>query len=112
MSEPIAEGSTTLELTANDNPKCPYCLHSDDDFHSDGLEFPTEDGAEMWHDCPNCSEKYQIVGHISVDFTTYKREAPDRTCQRCQGTVIGGPDRKCGDCAGRGWHLPSPEDEA
>jgi DNA-directed RNA polymerase subunit RPC12/RpoP len=70
MKEP--EEETSLELSYNDDPVCPYCKYRDEEFEMDSGSFPKQDGEFLFVDCQNCGKEYQIIGHIELSYSTYE----------------------------------------
>ena len=76
MIEKQPEDETTLDLSCNSDPVCPYCFEVDTDFSSQAYAFPRDDGDERWEECPSCAKEYQIVGNIDITYTSYKKLEP------------------------------------
>ena len=68
-----AEDETSLDLSYNDEPQCPYCGYVDTEFSAQGYMFPDSDGAERWDKCQDCDKDYKIVGNIEITYDTYRK---------------------------------------
>jgi len=73
------EEGTTLELSYNQDPVCPYCGYKDEEFICDHGSWPkqTEDALES--ECPKCSRAYVIEGIIEINYTSYPMKEPSQS---------------------------------
>lgn len=51
-------------------PVCPYCGHE----VRDAWEFSLSDGESTEYECGSCDQTFDITRHITVDYSTHKKE--------------------------------------
>lgn len=59
-----------IDLSYNDEAKCPYCGFDD----YDCWELDIDDGAECTTGCPSCGKEYGVMRNIEITYTTWPLE--------------------------------------